>query len=316
MHLRAQLKIILVLGSLVSLTGCLFRSSRTVPTRILTSSPLKEATLDEMVASINGSARRLQTLSASVDIDVSTGGARKGKVTDYREVSGYVLVRKPDMLRMIGLVPVVRNRLFDMVSDGKKFEVSIPPFGKFYVGSKEQSGPPSPRPLENLRPQQILDALLLRPIDPEKDIAVLENSTETVKDPKTHKAAYAPNYVVVIIHKDAQGWYLSRKIVFSRIDLLPHEQFLYNREGSLVTFTRYEEFIDYGDTRFPSHIDIQRPIEEYTISLTVTKLKLNEPLKDEQFVLTQPPGSKLINLDQRDASASVRPDMPGEESRR
>lgn len=311
-----RLKIVFILGLLLSLTGCLFRSSRPVAPRIMTTATLNEATLDDLVSHINSSAQHLQTLSASVDIDVSTGGAKKGKVTDYREVSGYVLVRKPEMLRMIGLVPVVRNRLFDMVSNGKTFEVSIPPFSKFYVGSKEKTGPPSTQPLENLRPQQILEALLLRPVDPENEIAVLESSTEMVKDPKTHKDAFAPNYVVVVIHKDNEGWHLSRKIVFSRIDLLPHEQYLYDRAGQLATFTRYEDFADYGGTLFPSHIDIQRPIEEYSISLTVTKLKLNEPLTDEQFVLVQPPGSKLINLDQKNASAGTQPDSPQEESKR
>jgi len=223
-------------------------------------------------------------------------------------------VRKPEMLRMIGLVPVVRNRLFDMVSNGKKFEVSIPPFGKFYVGSREKTGPPSPQLLENLRPQQILDALLLQPVNAENEIAVLETGTENVKDPKTHKNAIAPNYVVIVIHRGDQGWYLSRKIIFSRIDLLPHEQQIYNREGQLATVTRYENYTDYDGTLFPGQIDIQRPIEEYSIALTVTKLRLNEPLTDAQFVLTQPPGSKLINLDQRSANAGS--DVPEEESSR
>lgn len=314
MHVR--LKIVLILGLLLSLTGCLFRSSRPVAPRIMTTAKLNEATLDDLVSAINSSAQHLKTLNAAVDIDVSTGGAKKGKVTDYREVSGYVLVRKPEMLRMIGLVPVVRNRLFDMVSNGKTFELSIPPLSKFVVGSGQKTGPPSTQLLENLRPQQIFDALLLRPVDPENEIAVLESSTETVKDPKTHKDAFAPNYVVVVIHKDNEGWHLSRKIVFSRIDLLPHEQYLYDREGQLATFTRFEDFTDYGGTLFPSHIDIQRPIEEYAISLTVTKLKLNEPLTDEQFVLVQPPGSKLINLDQRNASAGTQPDSQQEESKR
>lgn len=314
MHVR--LKIVLILGFLLSLTGCLFRSSRPVAPRIMTTAPLREATLDDLVSAIDSGAQQLQTLNASVDIDVSTGGAKKGKVTEYREVSGYVLVRKPEMLRMIGLVPVVRNRLFDMVSNGNTFEVSIPPLSKFYVGSKEKTGPPSAQPLENLRPQQIFEALLLRPVDPKNEIAVLEQSSETVKDPKTHKDAFAPNYEVVIIHKDESGWHLSRKIVFSRIDLLPHEQYLYDRAGQLATYTRYEDFNNYDGTLFPSHIDIQRPIEEYSISLTVTKLRLNEPLKDEQFVLVQPPGSKLINLDQKNATAGTQADSPQEESKR
>lgn len=305
----SKLRVFILFFSILPLTGCLFRSSRNVP-RTLTTAPLKEATLPQLLAVINTSADKLHTLKADVNIDASTGGEKKGKVTDYREVSGYVLVRKPGMLRMIGLVPVVRNRLFDMVSNGTSFELSIPPTSKFYVGSNQQTGKPSSQPLENLRPQHIFDALLLRPIDPENEIAVLENSTEMVRDPKTHKQAIAPDYVVVVIRRDEQSWYLSRKIVFSRMDLLPHEQYIYNRKGAVATFADYEDFADHGGIMFPSRIEIQRPIEEYAITLNVTKLTLNEPLTDQQFVLTQPPGSKLINVDNRNTSAQKQPLPP------
>ena len=305
MHAFPRLRTLIFLIALLPLTGCLFRSSRSVP-RMVTTAPMKEATLDQLIATIDTTAQKLHTLNASIDIDASTGGEKKGKITDYREISGYLLVRKPEMLRMIGLVPVVRNRLFDMVSNGRNFELSIPPTSKFYVGSNQQIGKPSPQPLENLRPQHIFDALLLRAIEPGNEIAVLEQSTEVVKDPKTHKQAFAPDYVVVIVHRDEQGWYLSRKVVFSRADLLPHEQDIFNRDGELATFARYDDFADHGGIMFPSHIDIQRPLEEYAISLTVTKLRLNEPLTDEQFVLTQPPGSKLIDVDNRNTSTGSR----------
>jgi outer membrane lipoprotein-sorting protein len=317
MQVPSRLRILVCLFALVPLTGCLIGRSRKVAPRLLTTATLQEATLEQLIAIINSGASSVQTLNASVEIDVSTGGAKKGKVTDYREVSGYVLVRKPEMLRMFGLVPVVRNRLFDMVSNGQTFEVSVPTLSKFYVGSNQKTGPPSPQVLENLRPQQIFDALLLRPIDPENERAVMEQGSETVRDPKTHKEAYAPNYIVLVIRKDpsGNGWYLSRKIVFSRVDLMPHEQYLYNREAQLATFTRYEDFANFNGTLFPSRIDIQRPIEEYAITLTVTKLRLNEPLADDTFVLTQPPGSKLINLDQRSANAGAQPDQQEQQSR-
>ncbi|HYX52945.1 MAG TPA: hypothetical protein VE783_05800, partial [Candidatus Limnocylindrales bacterium] len=103
----------------------------------MSTAPLKEATLQQLIEVVNTSAAHLQTLNATVDIDASSGGERKGKVTDYRQVSGYVLVRKPEMLRMILLAPVVRSRLVDMVSDGKKFELAIttPSQSKIYIGS-------------------------------------------------------------------------------------------------------------------------------------------------------------------------------------
>ena len=64
-------------------------------------------------------------------------GRKKARSRSIEEIRGYILVRKPDMLRMIGLFPIVRNTAFDMVSDGDRFKLSIPAKNKFYVGSAE-----------------------------------------------------------------------------------------------------------------------------------------------------------------------------------
>ena len=270
---------------------------------------LKEATLDQLVQSINSNADKLKSLKATVDIDSSVLEQKKDKVTDNPQVAGWVLVRKPEMLRMIGLVPVVHTHMFDMVSNGKTFELAIPPKNKFIVGSDRQPSKPSPQPLENLRPQHISDALLLKPIETGKEIAVLEHTTEIVKDPKSHKDAEQSAYTLAVIDKDDNGHFLSRKIVFSRTDLLPHEQYIYNRQGQLVTYAHYENFSEYSGIMFPAIVSIQRPIEGYGITLSVTKLDVNLPLTDEQFVLTQPAGSQLINIDTKSSAAATREDQ-------
>lgn len=307
MSIHSRNRLFLVLLSATLVTGCLFHT-RSVTTRLSTAT-LKQASLQELVSWINANDSRLQSLSANVDFSVSTGGEKKGKVTEYQTFSGYVLVRKPDMLRMIGLVPLVRNRMFDMVSNGARFELSIPPKNKFYVGSAQK--PPvkhSNETLANLRPQDIFNALLIRPIEgPPNAIAVLEQSTEMVKDPKTHKDAIQPDYIVVVIRNAEHGYYLSRRIVFSRTDLLPHEQWIYNEQGQLVTYAHYENFTEHNGIMIPNVVEIQRPIEEYAINLTITKLSTNVPLRDDQFSLQQPPGSQLINVDQSNVSAGNQP---------
>ncbi len=83
---------------------------------------------------------------------------------------------------MIGLMPIVRNKAFDMVSDGQGFKLWIPPKNRFVVGRNDVETSNPTQPLENLRPQYIYDALLLRRIDPQNEIAVMENDTELVSD--------------------------------------------------------------------------------------------------------------------------------------
>ena len=300
MLLCTRFRLVIALLVLAPLSGCLFHSYK-VESRISTA-PLKQATEAELVSRINSQAAAIKTLNATVDISTSVGGWTKGKITQYQSISGYILVRKPQTLRMIGLLPIVRNRAFDMVSNGQTFELSIPPKNRFIVGRNDVITHTS-QPLENLRPQQILDALLLREIDPANEIAVLENSYESVPDPKKkNKELEQPDYVISVIHRDDAGWYLSRKIVISRTDLDPHQQIIYDRNGYIASDVRYSKFTDHDGVEFPGEIDIWRPQEEYSIDLTVQKLALNQPLTDEQFTLPQPAGAQVVRLDTANSS--------------
>ncbi|MBV9342079.1 MAG: DUF4292 domain-containing protein [Acidobacteria bacterium] len=281
------------------LAGCLLRTRRVEQT--LSPIPLKIATKPQLIAYINQQAANIQTMQATVDIDTAVGGAKKGRITEYKEIRGYVLARKPAMLRMIGLMPIVRNRAFDMVSDGRQFKVWIPAKNRFIVGRNDVVTPNPQQPLENLRPQAIYDALLLREIDLEKEIPVLENSTETVRGEKGRKFEQ-PDYVIEVIRGHGSGGWLSRKIVFNRQDLLPESQLIYDESGTLVTEARYAEYKDYNTVRFPSRIEIKRPQEEYDITLNMVKLDINQPLPDDKFVLEQPPGVPVIHLDHTPAS--------------
>jgi len=279
-----------------TVSGCAFRT-HAVKTRY-SSATLEQATQPQLVARINTAAEQIKSLNATVDIATSVGGAKKGKVTDFEEIRGYVLLRKPRMLRMIGLFPVVRNRAFDMTSNGAKFSLSVPPKGKFFVGSQEVKCP-SKNALENLRPQVILDALLVKEIDPANEVAVIENGAETVKDPNSKKDVLQPNYVLDVIRHDSNGaWYMARKIYFDRTDLTIERQEIFDRAGNIATIAKYANFTDVSGIQFPSIIFIDRPQEEYTIQLSmVPPVKLNVPLRDEQFDLQQPPGSQFVNLD-------------------
>jgi hypothetical protein len=306
MVVRSRFRNFILLLAVTPLAGCLFHTHDVV--RQVSTATLEQATRDQLIAKINNMASRVQSFAATVDIDTTVSRQKKGKanqyrVTDYPEVSGYVLVRKPDMLRMKGLLPVVRSTLFDMVSNGKTFALSIPPQNKFIVGSNTV-GKPSSQSLENLRPQAIMDALLLKEIDLESEIAGLEQGMETVKDPKTHKDVEQADYRLIVFRKEGDGWYLSRKIMFNRVDLLPHRQLIYDLQGNVATDARYENFSNYEGVLVPSIVQIERPIENYSIQLSIIKLTLNQQLKDEQFALTQPPGSKLVNLDQQNGNTA------------
>ena len=188
-----------------------------------------------------------------------------------------------------------------MVSDGTQFKLWIPPKNRFVVGLNQVTTQNTDQPMENIRPQNIYDALLIHRIDPDSEIAVLENGYETLHDAKGHRVLQE-DYELVVIKKFGNSWGLERKIIFGRTDLKPHRQYIYDETGKLVTDARYAEYKDYSGVSYPSRIEIYRPEEEYDITLNMLKVDINSSLTDEQFVLEQPAGAEVVHLDRPQSS--------------
>ena len=289
-----------LLAATFPLGGCLFRTR--VIERQLSNAPLKTATQKELIDYINTQAGRIESMQATVDIDSTAGDPTNGRVTDYKEIRGYILARKPDMLRMKGLMPVVRNTAFDMVSDGKEFKLWIPPRNKFVIGDDNDDNYQPDKRMENMRPEYVYHALLLPAIG-QDEIAVLENGYQTVLDSKKHRVDQ-PDYELAVIRKGPQGWFLSRRIQFSRTDLVVHRLRIYDQQGNVATDAHYQKYKDFNGISFPTTIEIERPREGYDITLSILKLELNRQLGDDQFALEQPPGAEIVRLSTKSGAAT------------
>jgi outer membrane lipoprotein-sorting protein len=263
-------------------TGCLAR--RRVITR-KGGSPgqqLASAGKAALLSRVEQTFRSIQTLSATVDMVPALGSAEKGKVTEYKDVRGYVLFRKPDDIRIIGLYPVVRNKAFDMVSDGEEFQLYVPAKNRFIVGEDDLIQP-SKNKLENLRPRHFRDALLVQPVL-KGESAFLENITD-------EESAV---YVLHIVSRKNDGEIVpERSIYFHRIGLTLDRQIIFDENGNILTDARYRQWEPFDGISFPKQIEINRPRDEYGVVLNVVKLEINKPLTDSQFALEQPEGSVL-----------------------
>jgi hypothetical protein len=286
--------------AVIPTSGCLLHR-RPVEDRY-SKAPLMQATRQQLIDIVNQQADSIRSLKATVDIDASAGGIKKGEITDYKEIRGYILALKPGELHMVGLMPIVRTTAFDMVSDGTQFKLWIPPKNRFVVGQENVPTPSTDKPMENIRPQNIYDALLIQRIDPETELAVLDdNGFEILHDSKGH-GILRPDYELIIILKSGNTPRLSRKIVFGRTDLKPHRQYIYGPDGKLVSDSRYANYKDYGGISYPSRIEVNLPQEEYDFTFNMLKVEINLPLNQDQFVLDQPPGAEVIHLDRPQSS--------------
>jgi outer membrane lipoprotein-sorting protein len=277
----------LLLAPILLLSGCL-SSTRKLP---VPKPPVVTLTLapEKLVEQLNQSWAELNTLTAKVDVQASVLKTKEGLAKDYTSFGGIILIRKPEMLRVYGKLPVIGSEMFDMVSDGKNFTMYVPHYNKVYKGSNKLKRK-SEKFEENMRPGFFFDAMVVRGLDP-GDLYEVTADTSTVEDTAKKNLFLVPEYVLSIMRPKPGSQQLTpvRVITFHRDDLLPHEQDLYDSDGNLETHVVYENYRVFDSTRFPSTIIIKRPLEEYQIILTVDSVKMNQPLKDDQFQINNIP---------------------------
>jgi outer membrane lipoprotein-sorting protein len=282
------------------LTGC-FKTTHAVqkthpPSQVLTTS------LDQLVKQTNARYDAIHTMTATVEIAASTGGAKEGSVTQYTAFSGHILLRKPDDLRVVLLLPIVRSLALDMASDGENFKMAIPPRSRYITGTDKVTKR-SKNPLENLRPSVFFDSLMVRGLEKGQLVSVTADERIYQPDPMKKYLVQEPTYEMSF-HEPAtsdggdRGVELKtlRTVHIGRASLLPFQQDIYDAQGQLETQALYENYQKFGDTEFPAKITIRRPKDQLSMTVTISKLAVNQSLDDEQFEISFPTGAKVETL--------------------
>ncbi len=280
---------------LLLLSGCLF-TTRKLP---VPRGPgvTQDATGEELVQRINERWDALQSLNVRVEIQASVTKLNEGVARDYTTIRGIILMRKPESLRVLGQVPVLGTRAFDMASDGKSFTLLIPSKNTAYKGSNTQNRKSSTG-LENMRPSLFFDAMAVRGLAADDEYTKTADS-DTVEDASKKHLLIIPEYILSVMHHRPDSHELQplRVIHFHREDLLPYQQDLYDDHNNLETQVIYGRYVDFGDHKYPSTVTIKRPLDHYQVVLTVEKVTENMPLNDDQFQIKIPEGTKIQNLE-------------------
>lgn len=279
----------------VLLSGCRF-TTRHLPVP-KAPSIVRDATAEELADQLNQRWNALNSMYATVEIQASTLKTKEGVEKDYTSFPGIIMMRKPEMLRVYGRVPVIGTRMFDMVSDGSNFTLYIPSRSLAYKGPNALNKK-SAKDIENMRPGFFFDALVVRGLTPDNFYSVTAD-TETVEDASKKHLFEVPEYVLAITrhngdsHRDTPV----RVVTFHRDDLLPYQQDLYDRQGNLETQVFYSKYTNFNGSKYPSTVTIKRPLEGVQIVLTVQKVVENMPLTDDQFQIKIPDGTRIQNLE-------------------
>jgi outer membrane lipoprotein-sorting protein len=285
----------LVALPLLLLSGCRF-TTRALPVP-KAPSIVQTATADDLVKQLNQRWDALSSLYATVEIQLITQKTQKGVETDYTTFPGIIMVRKPEMLRVYGRVPVLGTRMFDMASDGKTFTLYIPSRSIAYKGPYALDKK-STNMIENMRPGFFFDAMVVRGLSPDDFYSVVAD-TETIEDAAKKHLFSEPEYVLSITRHNpgSRSDTPVRVITFHRDDLLPYQQDLYDNNGNLETEVYYANYGDFGGNKYPRTVTIKRPLEEFQLVLTVDKVVDNMSLTDDQFQIKIPEETKIQNLE-------------------
>jgi hypothetical protein len=210
-------------------------------------------------------------------------------------------------------LPLVGTNIFDMESDGERFSISIPPQNKFITGPARLERP-SAKPIENLRPQHLLDAIFWPAIGQGATVLIEEATDGPSNGPGGGTGQY---YVLTLLQPPARteataskaegstDWEIARKIWFDRTDLHIARVTTYDADGKVASDMRYAQWDASGTVKYAHRIVLARPENDYTLEIGITKVTFNEDIPDDRFVLKQPPGVEVVHVG--DDSAEAKP---------
>jgi outer membrane lipoprotein-sorting protein len=257
--------------------------------------PLLTATKADLIARYNQQAAAVTSLNSTVSMKLTAGSAYSGVIEQYHEVNGFILASRPASIRVIGQAPVVGKNVFDMVSDGDTFRIFIPSKSKFLEGKADLERP-AKKPIENLRPQHLVDALLWTPIAKDTSVLFEEDNEPTTRYYVLTVISLPKKMTRAITTGVDSSWEIAQKIWFDRSDLNVARIKNFAPEGKVSSEVRTSDWEPAGAINYPRQIAISRPGDDYKLEITIKKITLNDFIATDRFVLEQPPGTDLVRV--------------------
>jgi hypothetical protein len=129
--------------------------------------------------------------------------------------------------------------------------------------------------------------MLIRGLRPDQIVARTQD-IRIVENPKKKKDFIEePDYDLEFLSQpQGQVARVLHVVHVSRVNLLPYQQDIYDADGKIVTQTLYSDYQKFGDINFPSKIEIKRPLDALSLSITVTKgtgTNFNQKLDPDAF---------------------------------
>jgi len=269
-----------------------------VPQKILQA---KTATLDELLEIINNYDNITDLSCNPIKLTLTLGTLESEVLDKYKKARGYLLLRRPDSIRLVIQEPIIKTALADLASVKDDFSIFMRRSNKFYRGKNSakvlviEDSPDSPE--IPIRPKDLFEALLPKNVDLNSP-GIHINKVEDMD-------AEAKYYVLSVIKVGAsRRVQILRRIWIERSELEIARQRLFGEEGQIIGDISYSNIELKDGYSLPKGIYMNRPQEGYSleIELDIDRCKINPGLKDKAFILEPPEGSQIIPLREKGRS--------------
>ena len=278
----------LLLALLATGTGCLYRTRSIAPPLVAA----RTATLEELLPKIERFGA-IDSLRAEADLGLTYLDDDMDDATTLRDVKGFILAERPDHARIQAQYPVTHQTAFDMVSDEDEFSVYLVWRKRFLQGDTALDVRSEKR-AENIRPQHVVEPLLIDPPQP-GETAALDNLTRNGR-------LY---HVVVFRRQEGEHAVITRKFWFDRADLQLAMLELYDGHGNVATQASYSNWSESNGLPYAGTVAITRPADGYSLVVHMQDPGLNASLPPEAFTLDPPPGIEVEHVGEDVQSTSM-----------
>ncbi|HEY2381795.1 MAG TPA: hypothetical protein VGK48_11510 [Terriglobia bacterium] len=255
--------------------------------------PAQTRSFKDLLQDLQARSQAVKTLKAAkVLFQPSSGARKKGELTETRvPVAGFILVDRPNDIRIRLNLPLLGTTGADLISDGHFFKVWVPFTNKLYEGNADEAIQIGSADLQLPPPKEISNALFV-------DIRPYLDNPKYVLFPKETTKGTRSYYVVSIVSVGStdESVEIVQEIWIDRTDMEIAQQSIYGKGGQLLTEAEFAGYSMRGDSPFPKAVTIHRPIEDVNLKITFqTPPELNTPLADNAFQLAST-GAEVVHM--------------------
>jgi outer membrane lipoprotein-sorting protein len=278
-----------LLGLGLLLSGCITRKT-VIPQnqRLL---PAQTRSFKELLQDLERCSRAIKTVKAARVLFQPSGGARKkGELTETRvPVAGFLLMNRPNDIRIRLNVPLFGSTGADLVSNGQSFKVWIPFTNKLYDGKADESIRIGGAELELPPPADISSAMFV-------DIVPYLNNPKYRLFPKEKTIGTHSYYVVDVVSVEGVGTQIVQEIWVDRTNMEITQQVMYGKEGKVLTDTEFAGYRITDSSSLPHALTIHRPEEDVDLKITFQNPpEVNTVLSIDTFQLDTN-GAEIVHM--------------------